>query len=65
VSDNQKITNIEMEMALDEIKEKLHYIIQLNDYNARVLKAKYDSLVDEGFNENQALEIIKTRPINE
>lgn len=60
-----KLTPIEMEMAIDEVKRNLPYMIQSAAISAKVLKAKYDSLVSEGFTEKQALEIIKTRPLYE
>jgi len=62
---NGKMTPIEMEMALDEIKSNLHYMIQNNAITAQFLKAKYDNLIQAGFNEQQALEIIKSRPVYE
>ncbi len=62
---NGKLTAIEMEMALDELKGNLPYMIQNVTIAAKVFKAKYDSLVMEGFTEEQALEIVKTRPLYE
>lgn len=62
---NGKLTNIEMEMALDEMKRNLPYMIQNAAVSAKFLKAKYDSLIGEGFTEQQALEIIKVRPLYE
>nr|WP_259547921.1 hypothetical protein [Heyndrickxia oleronia] len=62
---NGKLTNIEMEMAIDELKRNLPYSIQSTAVTAKVLKAKYDSLVSEGFTEQQAIEIIKVRPLYE
>ncbi|MEC1373405.1 hypothetical protein P9D39_03645 [Heyndrickxia oleronia] len=62
---NGKLTNIEMEMAIDELKRNLPYFIQSTAVTAKVLKAKYDSLVSEGFTEQQAIEIIKVRPLYE
>jgi len=62
---NGKITNIEMEMALDETKEKLPYLIQNTVLTAKLLKAKYDNLVDAGFTPEQAMDIVKARPLYE
>lgn len=62
---NGKLTNIEMEMAIDELKGNLPYIIQNAALQAQLLKVKYDSLINEGFTEKQALEIIKCRPLYE
>lgn len=41
--------------------EQLEFLAIQNKY----LKAKYDSLVKEGFTEAQAMEIVKARPIFE
>lgn len=62
---NGKLTNIEMEMAIDEMKRNLPYLIKNAAVQAQFLKAKYDNLVSQGFTEQQALEIIKTRPLYE
>ncbi|KZN96489.1 MULTISPECIES: hypothetical protein [Aeribacillus] len=62
---NGKITNIELEMALDDMKSKLPYFIQNVALNAKLLKAKYDSLLDAGFTDEQAMDIVKTRPLYE
>lgn len=62
---NGKMTGIEMEMAVDEMKRNLPYLIQSTAMNAKFLKAKYDSLVEAGFTEKQAFDIIKTRPLYE
>lgn len=39
--------------------------IKLFSIHAKVLKAKQEALIKEGFTEEQALEIVKTRPIFE
>lgn len=62
---NGKLTKIEMEMAIDEMRRNLPFLIQNAALQAEFLKAKYDSLVTQGFTEKQALEIIKTRPLYE
>lgn len=55
----------EMAMAIEEMTRNLPYFIQNASIQAKVLKAKYDNLVSQGFTEQQALEIIKTRPLYE
>lgn len=55
----------EMAMAIKEMTRNLPYFIQNASIQAKVLKAKYDNLVSQGFTEHQALEIIKTRPLYE
>ncbi|MED4977214.1 hypothetical protein NST70_13720 [Weizmannia sp. FSL K6-0777] len=62
---NGKYTNIEMEMAIDEVRRSLPYLIENTAIQAKVLKARYDHLVVEGFKPEDALEIIKTRPLYE
>jgi hypothetical protein len=62
---NGKITRVEMEMALDQFLEGVPVILQMMGPQAKLLKAKYDALVKEGFSEAQAIEIIKVRPIIE
>ena len=62
---NGKITNVELEMMFDDVLSKLPYLIKNSGIQAKMLKAKFDNLVGEGFTEAQALEIIKTRPLYE
>lgn len=62
---NGKVTNIEMEIMLDEQRAKLPYLIQNYRIQAKLHKARYDSLIEEGFSEQQAMEIVKTRPLYE
>ncbi|KIL72703.1 hypothetical protein [Bacillus badius] len=62
---NGKITNLEAEMMIDESKEKLPYLIENAKITSKLLKARYESLIAEGFTEKQALEIILTRPLYE
>lgn len=60
-----KMTNIEFEMAIDELESKLPYQLRNISIQAKVFKAKFDSLKGEGFTDAQALEIVKTRPLYE
>ncbi|MFP7735496.1 hypothetical protein ACLHDF_19155 [Priestia aryabhattai] len=62
---NGKVTNVEMEMMIDDLIAKLPYVIKSNAAGAKVLKAKYDSLKEAGFTDEQAMEIVKTRPLYE
>lgn len=62
---NGNLTNIELEMAIDELKRRLPYLIQQTEVSSKVLKGRYDNLVGEGFTKEQALEIIKIRPLYE
>lgn len=55
----------ELEMAIQELTSNLPIMIESAKISAKVLKAKYDSLTAEGFTEQQALEIIKARPLYE
>ncbi|BAQ11313.1 phage protein [Bacillus sp. OxB-1] len=58
-------TRNEYQVAVDTMKEVLPYALELFPPQAKALKAKFDSLVAEGFTLEQALEIVKTRPIFE
>lgn len=60
-----KLTKIELEMALDQMEETLPYLIKRQSQNAKLLKAKFDTLIETGFTEQQAIEIIKSRPLIE
>jgi alkylhydroperoxidase family enzyme len=62
---NGKVTGIEMQIALDQLVASLPYIMQKTVHDAKLLKKKYDSLLAAGFTEDQALEIVKARPIIE
>jgi len=61
---NGKLTNVEMEMAVDEMTRGLPYLVKEIQIKSKLLKARYDSLRSEGFTEKQAMEIVKTRPIS-
>lgn len=62
---NGKLTNIELEMAIDELERNLPYQLRNISIQAKVFKTKFDSLKAEGFSDKQALEIVKTRPLYE
>lgn len=58
-------TRNKYEKSIAHMNEMLPYVIQEWDVKAVFLKKKYDRLIEEGFTEQQALEIVKTRPIFE
>lgn len=51
--------NLQIEMAIKELKANLPSMIEFGKLAAKQHKAYYDSLVKEGFTENQAIEIVK------
>lgn len=51
------------EKHIDHMKEMLPYVLQEWDVKATFLKKKYDRLIEEGFTEEQAMGIVKARPI--
>ena len=58
-------TRNEYEKSIDALKEAIPYAIEEWSYKADFLKSKYDSLIKSGFTEEQALEIVKSRPLIE
>ncbi|WP_078818535.1 hypothetical protein [Sporosarcina newyorkensis] len=58
-------TRNKYEKSIEHMNEMLPYVIQEWDVKAKFLKKKHDRLIAEGFTEEQALEIVKTRPIFE
>ncbi|TBL21788.1 hypothetical protein EYB35_00035 [Bacillus paranthracis] len=62
---NGKLSNIKFEMILDDFKGQLHLQIQYHGELAKLYKARFDALVKEGFTQEQALEIVKDRGINQ
>lgn len=58
---NGKLTPIEMQMMIDEFVRTMPWQIQLYAENAKLLKARFDSLIAAGFDAKQALEIVKAR----
>ena len=49
--------NLQMEMAIKELKSNLPTMIEYSKIVAKQLKAYHEALVKEGFTEDQALEI--------
>ncbi|ACQ68954.1 MULTISPECIES: hypothetical protein [unclassified Exiguobacterium] len=62
---NPKFTPIEWEIMADQQIETTLAIIKIQVANAKLMKAKFEALKAEGFTEQQALEIIKSRPLME
>ncbi|HHT7152332.1 hypothetical protein BK718_16920 [Bacillus thuringiensis serovar andalousiensis] len=56
-------SNIELEMILDNFVKALPMQIRVQREMSKLLKARFDALVSEGFTEQQALEIVKSRGI--
>lgn len=62
---NGKMMQIEMEIALDQMREVLPSTLEMSKMQMQIIRVKYLELVKEGFTEAQALEIVKTRPLFE
>lgn len=60
---NGRMSRAEMEIAQDYQESLLPVIVRQANIDARILKAKYDALIQEGFNAQQALHIVATRPL--
>lgn len=57
------ITNVTLsilEKALIDVKEDLPTLLEYQEINARLTRCKYNSLMDQGFTAEQALELSKT-----
>lgn len=58
---NGKITGIEWQLMLEEAKRNAQYIIEYWQTDSKIMRARYQALIAEGFSEKEALEIIKAR----
>lgn len=56
-----KINQIELREQLDEIKENFELQCDIYREISKQLRVIFECLVDEGFSESQALEIVKER----
>lgn len=56
---------VEFEMMVDNIKKVIPAQLQLQALHAQVFYRKYMELKAAGFNDQQALDIVKTRPLFE
>ncbi|MRS27118.1 hypothetical protein [Bacillus sp. RIT694] len=62
---NGNYSNIELEMMLDAMKKNLPIQIKYHNELAKLYKARFDALVREGFTQEQALEIVLARGIDQ
>lgn len=58
-------TRNQYEKSIQHMKDVLPYVVQEWEVKSQFLKKKYDRLIVDGFTEEQAMEIIKSRPIFE
>lgn len=61
---NGKLTPVEFQILIDDFVRNLPFQIQMYAESAKAYKARFDSLVAAGFNEKQALEIVKARGLD-
>lgn len=59
------MVSLEAQIRLDTLKNLFPVILDEIKMNAKLRKAKYDALVDEGFSSEQAIEIISKSKILE
>lgn len=58
-----EVPNVERDnliAAIEGMKRTLPLMIEFHQLDAKVRRAKYTALIDEGFNEHQALELCKS-----
>lgn len=59
LKDKQDPGLLQLLIDLKKMRERLDFMIEYEQIQAKVLKAKYDALIKEGFNVIQALELCK------
>lgn len=55
---------IQMEQQIEEFMRILPSQIKLMQIQSKLYKAKYDSLIEEGFTEEQTMKIIEARGVD-
>lgn len=67
MNDDKKVSGhfsqIEYEMLKDQMDMELPRAKEMQSYYASILKSKYDALVEQGFTQDQAMQIVCTRPL--
>lgn len=62
---NKAMLNLQIQMEMDKIRDLLPHFLEQQKLNAKVHRARFNALVNEGFSEAQALEIVGKRPLFE
>lgn len=62
---NSAMLSLEIQMAIDNIKNWSPLLMEHYVTTAKLRKSKYDSLLAAGFSEQQAIEIVTKTPITE
>lgn len=66
--DEQKDINrdaiLEAKQSVQRLKASFEQNVEVQKEISKLLKARYDTLLDAGFNETQALQIVMTRGIS-